>query len=1060
MKTLSLLGAAALMFGGATAGSLAQRFDKPPADARLRCWYHWLGDYITEEGLRADLDAMRRMELGGYTIVCAAGYSPKERNAPVMSDEWKRLVALSSRLAAEAGMDTGMHNCPGWTSSGGPWIEKENAMKKVVSSWCDFHDAEGTLKLVQPPTNLDFYHDIVTVAFPVETAPAPAKVTASFACDAAAVARGEASAPLKAWPEDGECSFTFEFADAWRPGAVSVTFPEKTHVWAKAALSESLDGATWRKVMDLDFTRYNNDATPQTKTITGGKTAKFFKLTFTDSKRGAWFKERDPYLVSGIAFAAHPVVSGDPGSIYEYRRRPDADRAALPVVPREKILDLTAALASDGTLKLPRRLEGDWRIVRIGYTLTGKQNHPARLSGLECDKLSPKGIDNHWTGYVEKLLALDGAPKELLIDSYEVGSQTWTEGMESEFRKRRGYALKPFLPVLAGFIVDSHDTTEKFLFDFSRTVAEMMADNYFSRFAAKCRAAGVRSAIEPYFGPFDGFAAGRDFDVPTGEFWLNQPKGLVRTASSLGHLYNRSYVAAESFSAFRENGRWTLTPRQLKRETDWAWLHGINRLTVHSYVHQPDLDRVPGVSLGFFGSHFNRNLPWWDDGVAWSRYVARGQSLLTAGFAQADILIMNGECNAFGEPDQPRLEAAGFDYDYAGADIVSQLYAENGEVRFPKAPHGYKLLVIADRYSNTLRTLKAIKRVLDGGGLVAAFPPVATPSLADDEAEYQALKAEIFGNAGTYSIRQVGKGRLVLTDRPEKAVELFKIPSPFVAPAPLVAVSREVDGCRVWFVSNPGETRVKAEVGFAPGPAARSVSFFDAVTGKRSVSQPLSGAQTLLSVQRLPLDLEPHGSIFVVFSSDPPSSASPASAPAEPELLQEIPGPWSVTFPGDNGRPSRCFSFPTLVSWSERPEPEIQSFAGQATYKTTFTLKPSTFNLQPPTSLYLDLGDVRDTARVWVNGREAGIAWTPPYRVEITGLVREGVNDLEIRLANNWPNRLIADARLKKAGGKPLTWTNYGDAWRAEDAFITAGLLGPVKLWSKDKVNAHTRGDF
>lgn len=1032
LLTLALL-AACLPSSGV---DLRTRFENPPPEAKLRAWFHWLGDYVTEEGLRADIEAMRRMEIGGYTTVCAAGGAPSRKTAPVMGDEWKRLVALSSKLAREAGMETGMHNCPGWTSSGGPWIRPENAMKKVTSAWRDVRDAEGRLTLERPPAESDFYRDLRTVAFPVEPSPEPVRVTASFDCDAASVARGEGNVPLRAWPEDGECSFTFEYERSWQPRSVAVTFAEKTHIWSKAELSASDDGKAFSKVADLDFTIYNNPATPLSRILTGGKPARFFKMTFRDSKRGAWFKPRDSFLLRGISFASLLVYSGLPGSRYEYRKKSDKDRALVPAIPITDIVDLTDRVKPDGTLDLPRRLKGTWRIVRIGYTLTGHKNHPATLSGLECDKLSPKGVDNHWQGYVEKLLALDGAPTELLIDSYEVGPQTWTEGMEQEFARRCGYDIWPYLPVLAGFVVESHERTERFLFDFSRTVADLMAENYYGRFAAKCRAAGVRSAVEPYFGPFDGFSAGKDFDVTVGEFWLGQPKGLVRTATSLGHLYGKPFIAAESFSAFRENGRWLLTPRQMKAETDWAWIRGINRVTVHSYVHQPDTNRVPGVSLGFFGSHFNRNVPWWNEGVAWSRYVARGQSLLTAGYPLADVLIFNDEVGAGGVPEMPELNAAGYDYDYIGYEACLGLSAGDGEVRFARSPHGYRLLQLRSR-NLTLRTLRKIKELLENGASIAALPPFESPSLGDDDAEVRKLVREIWGDAGTGSVRTVGRGRLVLTAFPMQALSKFGVRSPFLAPAPLVAVSRQVDDKCVWFVSNPSDDAVDATAEFAVGKSVRSAELWDATDGS---CRPVATEDAEPGRKRIALKLPAHGSIFVVFS---PAAAKAAGAPADPRVIAEISGPWQVAFEG-LAAPAGTFAFARLESWSDRPEPELNAFSGRATYRTTFDSRPTSGRL------YVELGDVRDAARVRVNGREAGIAWTPPYRVDISGLVKAGKNELELEVANNWPNRLIGDARARKAGRQGVTWTNYADAWKAEDKFIPAGLLGPVRLLSAD----------
>ena len=203
----------------------------------------------------------------------------------------------------------------------------------------------------------------------------------------------------------------------------------------------------------------------------------------------------------------------------------NADNSTVGAIQQNKIVDLTSKMAADGKLNW-RVPAGNWVILRVGYTSTGVKNHPAPLggSGLECDKLSPAGMDANWAGFMQKLVENAGplAGKTFngsLIDSYEVGGQNWTKNFREEFEKRRGYDPLKFLPAFTGQVVDNPEVSERFLWDVRRTVADLFAENYFGRFAELCREHGVTSEIEPYTGPFESLQSGKPAAEVMGEFW-------------------------------------------------------------------------------------------------------------------------------------------------------------------------------------------------------------------------------------------------------------------------------------------------------------------------------------------------------------------------------------------------------------------------------------------------------------------------------------------------------------------------------------------------------------
>ena len=302
----------------------------------------------------------------------------------------------------------------------------------------------------------------------------------------------------------------------------------------------------------------------------------------------------------------------DPGS-------PSGEKTAPPesVIARGGVIELTSRVLASGKLSwdVP---PGNWTIVRFGYKPTGIANFPAPTEGrgLETDKLSRAATDLTFQNSVQKVLNVAGplAPQtlnDILVDSYEVGSQNWTPRFREEFRARRGYDLLPFLPVLTGKVVDSPLVSERFLWDFRRTIADLFAENYDGRFAELSHARGLLFSTEPYGnGPFEELQIGATADIPMGEFWINgSATSTAKLASSVAHTNARKFVGAESFTS--DDG-WTTDPYSNKALGDRMYGDGINRFIFHTFVHQPWLNRFPGMTMGPNGSHLDRNNTMWN----------------------------------------------------------------------------------------------------------------------------------------------------------------------------------------------------------------------------------------------------------------------------------------------------------------------------------------------------------------------------------------------------------------------------------------------------------------
>ncbi|MCX6622082.1 MAG: glycosyl hydrolase, partial [Acidobacteria bacterium] len=325
--------------------------------------------------------------------------------------------------------------------------------------------------------------------------------------------------------------------------------------------------------------------------------------------------------------------------------QPGAEFSAETIAPRGRVLDLTSKMSPDGRLAwdVPA---GSWTVLRLGYTTTGKTNHPAprESEGLECDKLSKRAVEAHFAGLLGKLVddqrAVGGtALKFAHIDSWEVGSQNWTPGFREEFRKRRGYDLLPFLPVVTGRAVEGQQITERFLWDWRRTVADMLLDNYAGHMRELSHRHGLQLSIEGYGGgPLDDLAYAGRADMPMSEFWTGkelyeswvgeEPHPVNKEMASAAHVYGRPVIGAEAFTAVPRNGKWLNHPFRLKALGDTMFTQGVNRIIFHRYAMQPWVDRKPGMTMGPYGIHFERTNTWWEQSTAWLAYLARCQYLL------------------------------------------------------------------------------------------------------------------------------------------------------------------------------------------------------------------------------------------------------------------------------------------------------------------------------------------------------------------------------------------------------------------------------------------------
>ncbi len=1030
----------------AESSKITDLFASPTADYRPHGWMFWVNGHISREGLTKDLAAMESSGLGGGILFDVAQPGPA---GPVgfFDDEWRGLLQHTFAEGERLGLHFGMHNCPGYSSSGGPWVPVEQSMKELV--WTETTvcgPGRASVSLPRGAAKRDFYRDVAVLAYPE-----PGNLLGR----GQAVIRSGDQTLAVATLVDTDLAKDFSLADS---GVVTVEFPEPVTVCAAAwggagagsqpasvRLFAADESGAYREVAVFSFAGFSERML---------KTVNFSPVT----ARSFRFETADDLRVAELGLFASPRVL-DPTWKAHFASRMNATEepptpSDLPPIPMtDQVIDLTDKLRPDGTLdwEVP---PGEWTVLRFGMTTNGKAPHPARSGkGLECDKLDGEAMRAHLENYVGRIVKESGplagkAFQYCEIDSYEVGFQNWTARMPEKFRERRGYDIGPWLVTLTGRPLNSLEETDRFLWDFRRTVADLFADEYYGTFQKFLKERGLLAYAEAYHGHGryvgDASQCSGRVDVPMCEFWWREPAAENRPrggspdyvlGAHVANTYGRNIVAAEAFSTLPAQAGWRNHPRAMKRQGDQMFVAGVNQFIFHAHPHQA-YDAAPGLTLGVWGSHFGRHVSWWPLSRGWHDYLARCQFMLRQGVTRSDVARHFGE--EVPEPFyMPRIDLPpGVRTDHINTEVIlNALSVRDGKLVLP---HGaqYEFLITESEVMRPELAHK-LEALVAAGATVVGPRPRRAPGWhnwrkADDEV--RKIGKAVWGDCDGKNVKEhaYGKGRVIWGMTPGEVFLHLRLLPDFESPiASLGFLHRTAPGFDAYFVANASEQAVAADGIFRV--AGRSPEFWDPVTGE--ITRPREFHPTDDGRTSVRLELPPDGSLFVVFRDNGPAELPVALDPAAFATVLEIGGPWQVDFPPNLGAPPSA-TFEQLISWPDHPDPGIRHFSGVATYRTTFELPPQPVGQR----LFLELGEVADLARARLNGEPVGDAWAQPARLEITHLVRPGANALEVEVANRWVNRLIGDEHFPD------------DApWQARNDFGATGFaLEALPEWFPD----------
>ena len=1091
MRGWQTLSALMLLAGTAHAqDQLAANFKTPPDAARPRVWWHWMNGNVSQHGIDEDFAWMKRVGIGGVQNFDGALNTPRlvETPLPYMSDGWKAAFRHAVMRADSLGLEFTIASSPGWSETGGPWVKPEQAMKKLV--WSERVVDGGkpvSGPLPAPPSVAGVFQDIATAGNGLIGGANPRPVPSLYR-DAAVVAYRIPSAEREATPHvsaSGPIDASL-LSDGDRTKRVDLPFGADSTAWVQFTFDQpttvrgltivagggggrggggslprvdvSDDGTSFRTVADLP-----RGGAPQTTIAFVPVTARYFRVVFRQPAAGG----RGGFGGGGRGGA--PPANTQP--LMELTLNTDArvhrfeDKAGwshvdglesmpTPTVPADlavakgDVIDLTARMKPDGTIDWTPPA-GRWRVLRLGWSLAGTMNRPASPegTGLEVDKLNGDDVRAYLDSYLgiyqsalgNGMIGKKGL-RYMLTDSYEAAASNWTDKMITEFQSRRGYDPRPWLPVLTGRVVESAGASDRFLWDFRRTLSDLIAENHYGELSKQLHARGMGRYGEShevgraFLG--DGMEVKKSADVPMGATWLtravypNLTLPDIRESASVAHLYGQNLAAAESFTT---NGgpttSYAFAPEQIKPTADRMMANGLNRFVVHTSVHQP-LDSIgPGVGLGPFGQWFTRKETWAEQAGAWVTYLTRSSYMLQQGRFAADVAYLYGEDENITALFERRAPAVlpGYAWDFVNADALRNLLTvRDGRLVAPSGA-SYRMLVLDQSTQRmTVPTLRKIRDLVRAGAVVVGARPVETPSLADDDAEFKRLGDAVWGETSS-------RGRVFATMKDAVAALHLATDVDFHGDTSMAFVHRKLPDGDVYFVANLGEREGPSEVTFRESGKAPELWRADDAS-ITPLSYRIEGTNTIVS-----LPLSAHDAGFVVFRTRAIASTRHVAEPVT-TTLATVSGPWTVAFPPDRGAPATV-TMSSLASWTENADAGVKYFSGTASYTHTVQVPADWRNAD--SRVLLDLGAVKNVADVRVNGRPVGTAWKAPFRVDVTDALKTGANSLEIRVSNLWPNRLIGD---KQPGVTRRYAFAVSDPYRADSPLLPSGLLGPVQF--------------
>jgi hypothetical protein len=1042
--------------------ALREGFKRIPDTIQTGVYWYWVSGNISHNGVIKDLQAMKKVGINRAFIAHVTWGEKDQGKVALFSDEWWAILHTAFKTATELGIEIGIFNCPGWSQSGGPWVKSAQSMRYLTSSELVIKGPILFNEKLKLPNQI--FQDVKVIAYPapkdynLDIRDQNLRISSIPALENLTYLTDKDDSTVLPFPSSKQLFINLSTNKFYTARSLTVNFaPVATKL--EGDLQVKVHG-TYQTIKQFTIDRTNpslkNGFKPFGQAVISipATTGKDFRLIFTGYNEKAGLTE--------ISLSSTPMVENylektlakmwPYGTInwqaYQWLPQPEVTDQDYLIDP-EKVLDLSSNLTTEGFLRwqVP---SGKWIIERCGMTPTQVQNVHAvpEGTGLETDKMSKKHIAAHFESFLKEIMRRIPANdrktwKVVVADSYETGSQNWTDQLIGKFKTRYGYDPVPYIPVMQGKIVKSADHSDRFLWDLRRLIADEIAEEYVGGLATLSHQQGLTTWLENYghYGfPGEFLQYGSRSDEVSGEFWNEGVKGILenKAAASCAHIYGKNKVSAESFTT-TEN-YFLNHPGTLKKRLDRSFTEGINNTLLHVYIQQPDDNKMPGMNA-YFGTEFNRKNIWFNEMDDFIKYIKRCNLLLQQGNYVADVAYFISEdaprMTGIERPDLPD----GYAFDYINAEVImNRIAVKDGKLVLPDAMQ-YRILVLPNLQTMRPELLEKISILAQQGAIILGPKPIRSPSLQNDkdaDLRVRRLADALWGNnnGSATKINHYGKGLVINGMSVKETLKMLDIIPDVKSTVSdsILYIHRNTKDESIYFISNQQDKSIHLNPEFRILDS--SPELWDATTGNTRVLPDYKQNGTSTTV---PLELAPYESIFVLFKKN--NTGEKLGNANYPKVLNRInvTGEWLVSFDPKMGGPAKPVIFKTLQDWIYNDDNRIKYYSGNARYHQSFNLA----KVSKDQRVLLELGNVTAIAKVKVNGIAVGGVWTAPYKIDITKALKGGQNQLEIIVVNNWNNRLVGDHELPEK--EKITWTYYKSS-KPNLVLQSSGLIGPVCL--------------
>lgn len=1053
-------------------------FENPQDSTRTKLWWFHGETETTREGITADLESFKEAGVGGV-VYYDQTHGKCKGSLDAFSEEWWDMLIFASQEAKRLGLTFEVHTSNGYVA-GGPWITPELSMQRVTCIDTIVHVESSKIEFSLPSIDNPYHYsqDIAILAIPYrESILADSRtIVPKVSCNLKEMNKETFMEPNKYVAIPGQekgksVLITLDFGKPFVARSITYSMKAKGKATTSATnvpappqdtfvgtgyrilpdigeIEASNDGINYWKISQLPPI-YKDHSSWRQKSISFPKTeARYYRLNLHDWNEANEGKKALHFGKVILSAKASIDCWEEKAGLYsEYIEKENTpDYAREEVINTDDILDLTKMTDSAGVVRWNNAPKGEWLIMRFAHVPTGAKTKHGRknLMGLECDKLSVQAtkvqFNNYFKQIADTIRLHDGIITGMAMDSHEAGSQNWTPGFEKVFAKRRGYELRRYLPVLAGYIVDSKNTSSGFLYDVRRTIADLVADNYYGTFNRLCEEEGVDFTAQATGNALclvaDQIQAKSRVKKPQGEFWAIHPDGNydIKESSSTAHIYGKNIASGEAFTDAKFNHPLSY----IKQLADYAYAFGLNEFVVCASAYQPWKDSIPGNTGG--GRHYclNRNNTFWPYSRGFWDYQARCSYLMRQGRAIVDLCLYLGD-NVPVKILTHRLPEipSGLDFDAFTTDaLLTRMDASKGKINLPDGMN-YNLMVLPKNGKLTLAALRKIVSLVEKGANVYGNRPTGSESFIDKDKtnEYTELVELLWGKEEK-GVRSYGKGKVLWGMTLEEATQTIELKPDITLPQKRKCyfAHRRLKDAEIYFIDNHEDKPLKHNFIFRT--KARNVEIWNPVEGKikKINSQTTDDGRTSIE-----LCLEARQSIFVILHNKEQKENDLFFNKAIESIdTIKLEQPWRVKFNEKMGGPKEKIEMKRLMDWTSHTDRRIKYYSGTANYYYELE-KEEVDDLEQ--QYYLKLKLLNGTAHVKINNRDVGTLWCSPWEIDLTSAIKtteEKKIMLEVEVTNSLINRMIGDLNFKEK--ERITYCDTPIV-NERDTLVSSGLV-------------------